>query len=54
MVFGTVGFMIIEKRSLVDSAYFVIVTMATVGYGDIYPTTGPGQGPCYRDHRAGG
>ena len=44
MVFGTVGFMIIEKRSLVDSAYFVIVTMATVGYGDIHPTTGPGKG----------
>ena len=44
MVFGTVGFMFIEKKSLMDSAYFVIVTMATVGYGDIHPTTGPGKG----------
>jgi voltage-gated potassium channel len=39
MVMGTLGFMAIEKTSLIDSAYFVIVTMATVGYGDIHPVT---------------
>jgi voltage-gated potassium channel len=39
MVLGTVGFMAIEKTSLIDAAYFVIVTMATVGYGDIHPVT---------------
>lgn len=39
MALGTIGFMIIEKTSLVDSAYFVIVTMATVGYGDVHPVT---------------
>ena len=44
MIFGTLGFMYIEKKSLVDSAYFVIVTMATVGYGDIHPTTDLGKG----------
>lgn len=44
MVFGTLGFMYIENKSLVDSAYFVIVTMATVGYGDIHPTTDLGKG----------
>ncbi len=43
MIFGTVGFMYIEKRSLIDSAYFVIVTMATVGYGDIHPITDLGK-----------
>ena len=36
---GTIGFMLIEKKSLIDAAYFVIVTMATVGYGDIHPVT---------------
>ncbi|MCX5804756.1 MAG: potassium channel family protein [Proteobacteria bacterium] len=40
---GTFGFMVIEKKSLIDSAYFVIVTMATVGYGDIHPITQSGK-----------
>ena len=34
---GITGFMFIENLSLVDSIYFSVVTMATVGYGDIYP-----------------
>ncbi len=36
---GTLGMMAIEKRSLIDSFYFVVVTMATVGYGDVHPVT---------------
>lgn len=43
IVLGTIGMMTIEKRSLVDSFYFIIVTMATVGYGDIYPITDWGK-----------
>jgi len=39
MVLGTLGFMVIEKTSVIDAAYFVIVTMATVGYGDVHPVT---------------
>ena len=39
IIIGTVGFMLIENKSLIDAAYFVIVTMATVGYGDIHPVT---------------
>ena len=35
--------MVIEKRSLVDSFYFVVVTMATVGYGDVHPVTTLGK-----------
>jgi len=40
---GTTGFMIIEKLSFIDSLYFTIVTMSTVGYGDIHPTTTAGK-----------
>jgi voltage-gated potassium channel len=39
IIVGTMGFMLIENKSLIDAAYFVIVTMATVGYGDIHPVT---------------
>lgn len=43
MFLGTVGFVLIEKKTLVESAYFVIVTVATVGYGDIHPATQLGR-----------
>jgi hypothetical protein len=43
LVFGTIGFMFIEGRSFVDALYYIIVTMATVGYGDIVPTTPAGK-----------
>jgi voltage-gated potassium channel len=43
IIIGTFGFMLIEKKSFIDSAYFVVVTMATVGYGDIHPITLPGK-----------
>jgi voltage-gated potassium channel len=39
MILGTIGFMVIEKASLIDAVYFVIATVATVGYGDIHPIT---------------
>ena len=43
MISGTFGFMIIENLSLADALYFSIVTIATVGYGDIHPATQPGK-----------
>ena len=40
---GITGFMFIENLSLVDSIYFSVVTMATVGYGDIHPQSSVGK-----------
>jgi len=39
LVLGTLGFMRLENRSPLDAFYFIIVTLASVGYGDIHPTT---------------
>lgn len=43
LVLGTLGFMITEDLSAVDALYFNLVTIATVGYGDIHPYTQMGK-----------
>lgn len=40
---GTIGFSFTEKIPLSDSLYFTVVTVTTVGYGDIYPKTAYGK-----------
>jgi voltage-gated potassium channel len=40
---GTAGIMFAEGFSLLDAFYFMIVTMATVGYGDVHPVTPAGK-----------
>ncbi len=40
---GIIGFMIIENLSLLDAIYVTIVTIATIGYGDIVPHTPMGK-----------
>ena len=43
MIVGTAGFMVFERLSLVDAIYFTIVTISTVGYGDIHASTLAGK-----------
>jgi len=37
------AFMVVEGRSFTDSLYFTIVTVTTVGYGDVHPETTAGK-----------
>jgi hypothetical protein len=43
IIFGSLGFSYVEKIPLDEAVYFNIVTIATVGYGDIHPTTQAGR-----------
>jgi hypothetical protein len=43
VVLGSIGLMITENLHPFDAFYFVIVTIATVGFGDISPHTVPGR-----------
>ncbi|MGH8870419.1 MAG: potassium channel family protein [Acidimicrobiia bacterium] len=36
---GNVFYMLVEGWSLVDALYFTVITLTTVGYGDLHPTT---------------
>lgn len=40
LAIGTVLYSLVEKWSVLDSFYFCVVTLATVGYGDLSPETG--------------
>ncbi|MGA2121223.1 MAG: potassium channel family protein [Methanoregula sp.] len=43
VICGTIGLMLAEDLHPFDALYFVIVTIATVGFGDISPHTVPGK-----------
>ncbi len=43
---STVVFSTVENLSVLDAFYFSVVTIATVGYGDIHPTTSLGKLLC--------
>jgi voltage-gated potassium channel len=43
IAFGTVAYMWLEGWSAIDALYFSVVALATVGFGDLVPTTDPGK-----------
>ena len=40
---GTLGYMLIEKWSLLDSLYMTVITLSTIGYGEVQPVSEPGR-----------
>ena len=43
LIVGTVFYSRVEGWGLLDSLYFCVITLATVGYGDFSPETGSGK-----------
>jgi voltage-gated potassium channel len=43
MLFGSVGFHLVEGWTLADSLYVTVQTLTTVGYGDVTPRTATGR-----------
>lgn len=41
LVAGTIFYWRFEDWSILDSLYFSVITLTTVGYGDLAPTTAP-------------
>ncbi|MDQ1560457.1 MAG: voltage-gated potassium channel [Pyrinomonadaceae bacterium] len=41
---GTIGFRLLEPLTLLDSLYLTVMTVATVGYGDVHPSSRGGRG----------
>ena len=40
---GTIGYMLIEGWSPIDAIYMTMITISTVGYGEVHPLTHAGQ-----------
>jgi voltage-gated potassium channel len=43
LAFGTLGYMLIEGWPAFDALYMTVITLATVGYGEIHPLSTPGR-----------
>ena len=40
---GTVGYMLIENWSMLDSLYMTVITLSTIGYGEVHAVSQPGR-----------
>lgn len=43
LIAGTGGYMVIEGWSVADSAWMLIITLTTIGYGEVHPLTPTGR-----------
>ena len=43
LIFGTLGYVIIERWSMLDSLYMAAITLTTVGFGEIHPLSDAGR-----------
>jgi voltage-gated potassium channel len=42
-VAGVAGYVLIEGWTVFDSVYMTVITLASVGYGEVHPLSGPGK-----------
>ncbi len=42
-IIGTLGYMVIEGWSFIESLYMTVITISTVGYSEVYPLGESGQ-----------
>jgi len=40
---GTAGYMVIEDWTIMDSLYMTVITLSTIGYGEVNPVSQPGR-----------
>jgi hypothetical protein len=43
IIFGTLGYMLIEKWSFLDGLYMTVITISSIGFGEVHPLSDTGR-----------